>query len=234
MRDMTISEIERLTYKEAKENAIEVIKIKEHDCVFINFEGYFGYSVLVFKNGKHIYYANDYQLHHSYTVKERGLDGLRDYYIAQMNRKLYTNEELLEEIESYDEYDKKSYFLRNYWIMQYDYLSIFRFGREQEMKFEKAKKYYPYSNPVSFCYVKDESIVEEQLKYHVHISSQYEKLKNNISTFREMISKELANHEAGYTGEIEDTLDALNMKWDELSEEKQKIVKEELKKQMDW
>lgn len=46
---MTITDIESLTYEQAKEIAIEMIMIKDHDCFFADLGENFGYSVLVFK-----------------------------------------------------------------------------------------------------------------------------------------------------------------------------------------
>ena len=78
MRDFTISEIENLTYAQASEMAIETMEIKEHEIFFVNLGKYFGYSYLVFKNGKHIHYTNYYQLHCGHIVTKSGLEGLRD------------------------------------------------------------------------------------------------------------------------------------------------------------
>lgn len=50
---------------------------------------------------------------------------------------------------------------------------------------------------------------------------------------RGMVRKELANHEACITCDYTDALDALGMKYAELTEEKQQIVKEELKRQIE-
>lgn len=229
---MTITEIENLTYDQAIKMAEEVKKIKEHDCLFVEIDDGFGYSILVFKNGKHIYYANDYELHHGYLVKEKGKTALRDYYIEEMNNKLYTDAELLEPIKSYYEYEKKSYFLLNYWIMRYDYLSAFTISKEDKKKLEDGKKSYPFFNPNSFCYVKDKEIINTQTKYIYNIKTEYKKLKENNDTFREMISYELANYEACITCSYEETLEALGLRFEELSEEKQKIVMQELKKQI--
>ena len=93
---MVIDKIDSLTEKEAKELAIEIIEIKGHQCYLIDFDDRFGYSILIFKNGKHIYHADDYELHHGYTVKNYGKEHLRKLYIEEMNNKLYTDEELLE------------------------------------------------------------------------------------------------------------------------------------------
>lgn len=66
---LAINDIELLTFDEAAEIALDYINIKDHDILFVDFGGYFGYSALVFKNEKHIYYANEYELHHKYLVK---------------------------------------------------------------------------------------------------------------------------------------------------------------------
>ena len=235
MKEMNIKEIESLTLEEVKNNALEYMEIKEHDCFFVDFNGYFGYSILVFKDGKHIYHANDYELHHHHLVKENGRDALRTYYIKEMNEKLYTDAEMMEEPTSYNEYEKKNHFLRNYYIMRYDYESIFFIGTdaEREARQRKIEKNYPYYNPVSFCYVADQKIVEIQREYLRILQNAYERLQNDLGVFREMVRKELANHEACITYDYTDALGSLGMKFEELTKEKQKIVKEELKRQIE-
>ena len=235
MKEMNIKEIESLTLEEVKNNALEYMEIKEHDCFFVDFSGYFGYSILVFKNGKHIYHANDYELHHHWLMKEKGRDALREYYIKEMNGKLYTDAEMMEEPSSYDEYEKKSYFLRNYYIMRQDYVSIFFIGsnEEREARQREIDKKYPYYNSVSFCYVSDPEIIDTQKKYLKILQNAYKHLQNNLEVFREMVRKELANHEACITCDYTDALDALGLTFEELTEEKQKIVKEELRKQIE-
>lgn len=68
----SINKIETLTYDEAKTMASDEMIIKNHTCLFVDLGEDFGYSVLVFKNQKHIYFANDYKLHHKYLIKENG------------------------------------------------------------------------------------------------------------------------------------------------------------------
>lgn len=63
-KKLTITDIEKLTENQVKEIADETMVIKEHNIYFVDLEGYYGYSCLVFKNGHHIHYANDYELHH--------------------------------------------------------------------------------------------------------------------------------------------------------------------------
>lgn len=230
---MNITNIEKLTYEEAKSLAVETMRIKDHTCIFAKLGESFGYSILVFKNGMQIRYANDYELHHRWLVKEKGKEALRDFYIKEMQNKLYTDEELLQDIKSYDEYDKKSYFLRNYWIMRYDYLTAFAIGKKNQEKLEEDKKEYPFFNPISFCYVKDKNIIYTQTKLYKHIEKEFKKLKSNNDTFREMIRSELANHEACITCDYTEALNALGMEYDELTDEQKRIVKEELNKQID-
>lgn len=235
MKEMNIKEIESLTLEEVKNNALEYMEIKEHDCFFVDFSGYFGYSILVFKNGKHIYHANDYELHHHWLMKEKGRDALREYYIKEMNRKLYTDAEMMEEPSSYDEYEKKNHFLRNYHIMRYEHETIFFIGTdaEREERQRKIEKDYPYYNSISFCYVSDPEIIDTQKKYLEILQNAYERLQNDLGVFREMVRKELANHEACITYDYTDALGALGLTFEELSEERQKIVKEELKRQIE-
>ena len=235
IKNMGITEIENLTYEEAKNYALEEITIKDHDCFFIDFDGYFRYSILVFKNGKHIYHANDYELHHRWLVKEKSRDALKEYYIKEMNGKLYTDVEMMEEPTSYDEYEKKNHFLRNYHIMRYDHESIFFIGTdaEREERKKRIERNYPYYNPVSFCYVAEPEIINIQKKYLEILQNAYERLQNNLEVFREMVRKELANHEVCITCDYTDALNALGMTFEGLTEEKQKIVREELKRQIE-
>ena len=230
---MKITDIEKLTYKEIKKLALEEIKIKEHDCFLVDLGGYFGYSIIVFKNEKQVFYANDYELHHPSIIKECGKAYLKEYYITSLNNKLFTNKELFESISSYDEYRRKLYFLRNYWIMRYDYVSSFAISEKDRKKVEYGKKSHPFYSVVSFCYVNDNNIVKDQIKIYKHLEKNFIKLKNNNEKFREMISYELSNHEACISCEATTTLDSLGLSYEELTEEQKHIVTEELNKQIE-
>ena len=65
-----------------------------------------------------------------------------------------------------------------------------------------------------------------------HIQEEYEKLQENDNAFREMVSRELANHEACITCDYTEALSSLGITFDSLSVNRKKIVKEELRKQM--
>ena len=227
---MTIEEIRALTQKELEALRIkgkaELLNIKEHDCYFTDLEGAFGYSVLVFKNNHHIYYANDYQLHHKNKTKE----DLKQWYINILSNKLFTEIELLENVKTYDEYNKKSYYMRNYWIMQYDYISIFRIGENtEEMKKAKEKMFYCAD---CFCYVSDKNIIKKAKKFITHIEKTFSIAKENTDIFRDMLSRELANHEACITCSYSDALCALGLRFENLTDEQKEITIEELQKQI--
>lgn len=228
---MTIKEIEELTIKEVKamekEGKAELLNIKEHDCYLVDLGGGFGYSILVFKNNHHIHYANDYQLHHNGKTKEE----LKQWYIETLNNKLFTESELLEEVYTYDEYTRKSYYVRNYWIMQFDRVSAFCIGKPDK-ELETARRKMIYCS-TCFCYVEDKNIIEKAHGFIGHIEESFSRSKENVEVFRKMVSYELANHEACITCDYRDALDSLGLRFEELTEEQKQIVKEELKKQID-
>ena len=230
MKEWTIADIENLTYSKAKDIAVETMTIKEHEIFFVEFNGYFGYSVLVFKDEKHIRYANDYELHHNYFVKENGKEKLKEMYIEMLNNKLYTDAEMMQSCKSYSEYQSKNKFLRDYYILRFDYLSIFGIGKNTQNEFDRLRPEYPFYNDISFCYVKDKNIVETQHKYMECLKKSYDELKTNEDTFRKMISYELDNHEACITLDYTDALFSLNLKFHELEDWQKKIVVEELNK----
>ncbi len=191
-----IKNIEQITESEAKEAAIETAEIKGFNIYFVDFGGSFGYSYLVFKDGHHIHYANDYELHHGWLVKEKGKDALRAYYVDSINNKLFTDEEIMAPIKSYDEYTKKSYFLNNYYAMQRDRVSRFCINPTDEEKatLEKAKKTMAY-DPVGFCYVADEAFVEHHKELKKALEASKADTKNNFEYQKNAFMYEMANHE---------------------------------------
>ena len=115
-----IKEIENISENVAKYISEESMVIKGHKIYFVDFKGYFGYSVLVFKNHKHIKYANDYELHHKGLNKEE----LKKLYIEKCKNILFTEAEIKGPLKDYDEYDRKQYSLHNQYGMQKDYISV--------------------------------------------------------------------------------------------------------------
>lgn len=233
MKDWTIYDIESLTesnillgQKDGEPvDLLDKLDIKGHDIYIVDFGGAFGLSALVFKNGRHIHYANDYQLHYS------GMDvaELPKYYEEKLNRVLFTEDELGEVIHSYDEYRRKSQYLHNYWVMQFSHLSIFGNPKEDKTA-ERAT--HPYLCNVCFCYVESKEICERAEKLMEQIEKAYRVFMESDEGFREAIKYELANHEAGITCDYRDALGALGCIYKELSAERQRIVREELNREI--
>lgn len=221
---LTISKIEKLTETEVLGKALEIFNIKGFTCIFVEFEGVFGYSMLVFKNNHHIYYANEYELHHPYKSKKQ----LKEMYVDNLRQKLYTDEELMDECKAYKEYQLKSRFVTNYWIQQYDHISMFEIN-EHPTEFKARMK---YQNSYCYCWNDNEEIVRIAKKYSYHLKQEFEKLKSQQTTFREMISYELSNHECVHTCDWQECLSALGLGFNELQGWQKTILRGEFDKQL--
>lgn len=224
-KEYTMKDIEALTEDEVKSIADEVMAVKDHEVIFIDLGGYFGYSGLVFRNGRHIIYANEYELHWRYAGLTKA--ELRDKYIESFKAKLFTDDELMEPVKSYGEYSRKVNFLRNYWIMQYDRESGFfiNTGRAEEIaEHEKAIAPYKYFSMISFCHMNDKEALDRQKEIYGHLESEHKRLMQDENYFRDAVAAELANHEACYTGEYEEGLASLGLKYEELESWQQDVV----------
>lgn len=191
MKEWTITEIEAMTEDQASEMAIEKTDVKGFTVYFVDFGGYFGYSCLVFKNNHHIHYVNDYELHHRYQNPDH--EKLKSMYIKKLNHKLFTEEEIIEPYKNYDEYCAKSHFLHNYYHMQHDYESMFRFD---DKKIDKRK--FKYLNPIGFCYMKDKDFVDHHCKLYEQFVANKQNIADNYDYWKEAFLHELWNHEYIY------------------------------------
>lgn len=196
MKTWNIDEIQSMTEDAAREMALEVLTIKGHTVYMVDFEGYFKYSCLVFFEGRHIYYANDYELHHP----SRARDEIRTFFVESLNNKLFTEEEIFEPLKSYDEYQSKQYFLHNYYGMRKDHLSIFgNFSdKEYARKYEKKTESMIY-NPVAFAYYapEEEAFVKRHCELLKALVAQREDLVNNYEYQKSAFLHEMYNHEYG-------------------------------------
>ena len=189
-----ISNIEGINEDQAREMALESMTIKGHNIYLVDFGGYFGYSRLVFADGRHIHYANDYELHHAGRSKEE----LREWYINAANNILFTEDELTEPLASYDEYTQKREYLTNYYGMRRDYLSIFYIDGKE--KFDEQRKFYTVYDPVCFAYYKE--CDADFVKHHIALSEKLDALmestNENYEYQVEAFLKEMYNHEYAY------------------------------------
>jgi len=162
MKNYTIDMIQAMTETDAAAIALEKLDVKGHTVYLVDFGGYFGYSCLVFKNGHHIYYANDYELHHKWrkaTQKQ-----LREVYVEKLGNILFTLEEIASPLSDYAEYERRSRYLHNYYGMQEDNISLFDAGgTKQEVEERKKKIATMIFNPVGFAYYTNADFVREHI-----------------------------------------------------------------------
>ena len=218
LKNYNIQDIEAMTEETAFIHADDYEKIKDHDIYFVDFGGYFGFSCLVFFEGSHIYYANDYQLHHkkitwhddgSHTTEDYTKEELKSLYIKALNNKLFTDSELSEPLKNYDEYTKKDYFIRNYYGMRHDYISMFFIGSDKEREALQRKTKKMHFSPITFAYYHDEAITEKIKALHDALEEQKRNTANNFEYQKDAFKKEMFNHEYSINWQADfDTLSA--------------------------
>ena len=205
--EWNIGQIEKMTEQNAKDMALETLSIKGHTIYLVDFGGYFGYSALVFAAGRHIYYADDYELHHKYKALDDNGKGipytreeLRELYISEMNNKLFTEAELVSPIKDYDDYHKRSTFLHNYYTMRRPYISIFgNCANEEERKEIRAKTEKMIYDPYAYAFYDpaDKDFVEQHKKYVEALQTLINGLVDNIDYWKSAFLYEMFNHEYG-------------------------------------
>ena len=208
-KQYTIRDIEAISEWLAKALAEETLTIKEHTVYLVDFGGYFGYSCLVFKNGHHIHYANDYALHHKYTKYnddgttepvEPGPEELRQRYIDALNFKLWTEEEITGPLKDYDEYQAKSRFLHSYYGMREDYVSIFGIFRNEEEEAAREKAVQGMIlDPAAFAYYPADKA--DFVKRHTALTESLEQraaeMMQDYAYIKSGFLYEMYNHEYG-------------------------------------
>ena len=189
---LTIKDIETLTENEVREAALETAEIKGHTIYFVDLRGNFGYSALVFMDGHHIKYANDYELHH----RDMTRDELNEFYKRSLAYKLFTDEEIAEPLKSYKEYTAKENYLRNYYGLRRDLVSIFCINptAEQQADFERKTKTMTY-NPVAFAYYSDTGFVQRHIELFAELEKRYSETATNYEYQKSAFLYELGNHE---------------------------------------
>ena len=193
MEEYTIRDIEALTETQAAAMAIESVTVKGHQVYFVDFGGYFGYSVLVFADGHHIKYANDYELHH----KDKSRDELQEFYLSSLSRKLFTADEM-ETVSDYQDKQAKEYYIRNYYGLRRDHISMFFCGPDKEREKLRKKTENMIFSPVFMAFYdkKDADFV----KHGENLLSTLEKAelqKDNAEYWKSAFLREMFNHEYG-------------------------------------
>lgn len=173
----------------------EVVPFKdEFELIFADCGGYFGFSVFVFKNGKHLHYADNYELHYKWMNASR--QELKEKFLEVLENKIFSEKELLEPTPDYTTQEQKAYYLRNYWIQEFEYISAFNiFHNDQEEKeFDERVKGLFY-NPISFCYVEDKNIIDRQKALLDGMKKANAKSKETFDYWYNAFKHEMYNHE---------------------------------------
>lgn len=160
----------------------------------------FGYSCLVFADGHHIHYANDYELHHRYSNMTR--DQLRDHYIRRAERILFSEDEIGSPLKDYEEYELREYFLHNYYGMRRNHQSIFGCSDR------KPNTIY---NQIAFAYydMKDKDFVVHHGELYLKLIKAREAMKDSLEYWIGAFYYEMCNHEYGINWSADwDTLGA--------------------------
>lgn len=188
----TIDMIQALTEDEARALAVEAVTIKDHSVYFVDFGGYFKYSALVYYGGRHIYYANEYELHHP----NKSRDELRAMFTRSLNAKLFTDAEVVGPVADYDEYRRKSDFLHNYYAMRVDHVSIFgRHTTEPELLAHRQRIAGMTYDPVALAYVADLAFVRHHVELNSALEAAWELRQNDFNALVSAFVYEMRNHE---------------------------------------
>lgn len=192
--EYSIRDIEALTEADAEAFAEEMEEIKGHRVYFIDFGGYFGFSALVFADGQHIYYANDYELHH----KGKSREELRALYVAKLNRVLFTESELVAPTSDPNEIDRRRYYLQNYYGMRRENVSCFQiFHNDAEEAAYTRKISGMVLNRVCFAYYSDRDFVKKCAQLQQGIEAAANANADNFDYWKAAFLYEMNNHEYG-------------------------------------
>lgn len=188
-----ITDIENLKEEEAKAMTSDTVIIKGFNVYFIDFEGYFKYSAIVYGNGRQIRHANRYELH--FTSYNGDKEKLRALYIKQLKKMLYTEKELLKPVKDYDDYEKKRYFIANYYPLQFEYISIFFIGSDEERAAIQAQTKSMFYSAAALAYFKDAETAEKIDNLYKKLNEEREKSETSYKYMYKAFLHELWNHE---------------------------------------
>lgn len=194
LKNYTIKDIESMSAADLASFAEEVETIKGHTVYYIDFGGAFGFSACVCADGRHIYYANDYELHHG----GKSRDELREIFRRKLSGKLFTDEEL-QTVNSYDDYTAKSYYVRNYYAMRRPYISAFFIGSDAERAEIEKKTEKMVFSPVFMAFYTPENadFVKRGAELLRGLDEAEQRNKENAEYWKSAFLSEMYNHEYG-------------------------------------
>lgn len=181
----TIKDIQNMSEANLANMAEEVETIKDHTVYFVDFGGYFGFSACVCAEGQHIYYANDYELHH----RGESRDELREIYRQTLNNKLFTESELAS-VSGYEDRRAKEYYLRNYYAMRRPYVSVFHIGPAPDTS-------GMIFSPVFMAYYNDADFVKLGAELLRTLNNAERNSEESFNYWKSAFLYEMFNHEYG-------------------------------------
>ena len=199
----TIQQIESCPERVAQLMAEEHKIIKGHDVYFIDFDGNFGYSYLVYLNGHQLIYAGDYELHHRHMNRTE----LCKWYNDTLNAILFTPEEIAEPLTKYSDYQNRERYIRNLLPCAEDHVGIFfiKHNDEEEKMFEQAKENLYYSR-IAFAYFKDKSFVDKLEELLGTLEAVKQDTFENYDYWKNAFRYEYSNYECIYGGRYDEAI----------------------------
>lgn len=191
--DWTIKDIENLTPMQLETFAeFKKESIKGHDVYFGEL-GCFGHSAIVCADGRQIRHANEYQLHYPES-RYPTVGDVHEKMVEKLHGKLFTEDELEGECESYAEFLAKKHFIANYFGDRREHQSIFCYTEPAE--WYQREKETAILNPVTFAYYHDydEWFVERCKELYANLCRNNDPLRD-YEHAKEAFKYEMYNHE---------------------------------------
>ena len=201
-KKITITDIEEMTEQDiraAYAPDFEAVPVKGYTVYLVDVAGHFGYSMIVFGDGRQIVWANDYELHHDYYMKEHTHADLRELYLKKANAQLYTEEELAQPLKDYHDFERRRRYITELLPLKRDFMSIFGLARTEEEK--AAREAERAAHPV-VCHSALGYFTEADKEFAMHIddlmvdlATHLENTRNDYDYNFKAFYYELGNHE---------------------------------------
>ena len=167
--------------------------IKGHDVYFGTFGDHFKYCAIVCADGRHLKYADEYQLHYSET-RYPDKESLRKRFVEVLNGKLFTEDELREASDDYQELQAKRHYLQNYYADRREKQSIFGDAAEWYER-EKEEGTLVYSRvALGFYHGYDRDFVEHMAELNRDLEAANDPLRD-YEHAKNAFKYEMYNHE---------------------------------------
>ena len=201
-RNISIFEIETWNedkFREMYDGQYEVVLVKGFRVHLVDLgDDRFKYSKIVFaSNGNQVHYANDYELHHSHMTREE----LRELYIKNARKALFTEAELEQPLKSYFEYRARGRFISELlpFCAKGGYFSMFAIlsTEEKRVEYEMRKAGYPVFCAPAFAYFKEEdrAFADHLSDLWLRLCQQESDTANDYDYMFTAFYYELGNHE---------------------------------------